>query len=269
MNPKEIYHVSGLGSFEFCAWAWYLDIIEGRQGKGNFFTCRGHGVHIARKRNLRQKIQSGEDLPLSEMQDAARDLVNKQIQSDRINLHCEQLDGLSKQTAAGLIIDTAIKMVEVDRAQLQKYIQPIEVEKESIITLEHWPFDIGLTRDCIDNQRHIRDCKTSRKKWTQTMADDAYQPSIYELGYRAEFNQPSAGFIFDCLVCTPKRHTISAYPLTTKRSEADMLAILERFFAMYKSIKAGIFVPAHQSSWKCSRQWCEFYDDCKFIGKQK
>lgn len=266
MGARRTYHQSGLGRFEFCNWAWYLEEIEGKKGIGNFYSCRGNGTHKARKLNLRQKVVSGIDMPLDEMLDAARDEVNRQVKKGYVDLHTVELEGLNKNAAAGRIIDTTLKLVKVDRQQLQSAIQPVEVEIERTIKLKNWPFDLGMTIDSVDADRFITDCKTSRNKWTQEKADSEYQPSIYILGERVHRDNP-AGFRYHCLSITAKRHIIYAQCLITQRTDAQIISVLERIAAMDKAIKAGIFTPAHQSSWKCSAQWCPWFRMCKFVQK--
>lgn len=268
MGTRRTYHQSGLGNFEFCGWAWYLEEVEGKRGLGSFYSCRGSGTHAARKLNLRQKVVTGKDMPIEPMLDAARDEVNRQVKNDYVDLRSAELDGLNKNAAAGHIIDTTLKIIKVDRQQLQSTIQPVEVEIERTIKLKSWPFDLAMTIDSIDRDRFITDCKTSGKKWTQEKADSEYQPSIYILGCRAHQGFNPAGFRYHCLSCTPKKHIIYAKCLITQRTDRQIISVLERFVAMDEAIKAGVFAPAHQSSWKCSAQWCKFYrKDCKFVRK--
>ncbi len=264
-TEKPVYHVSRLGSFEFCGYAYLLGEIMGRSGLGSFWSCRGSGTHAARKANLRQKVKTGVDLPLESMLDAARDEVNRQVRADVIDLTTGPLAGKSKQSAAGIIIDTTLKIVEVDRRQLQRFLRPLIVEVPMKIKLADWPFDIGLTFDTVDDKERIVDCKTSRTKWKQEKSDAEYQPSVYTLGFRAHYGHDPKGFVHHCLICT-KSGRIYAYPLTTSRNDRAIIAVLNRFSAMHDAITQGVFAPAHQSSWKCSTEWCKFFHECKYTG---
>lgn len=265
MNDKPTYHQYALGNFDYCGHAYYLDTIEGKKGLGNFFTCRGSGAHVARKVNLRQKVVTQEDLSLDVLQDAARDEVNRHFEEDRIDLKCDELAGKSKKSAAGLIIDTTLKIVEADRRLLQCRVKPFEVEVERKIVLASWPFDIQMRMDSVDYDNFITDMKTSIRRWSQQQADDQYQPSVYKLGYRVTFDRPFAGFRFHCVTCTKKLHKVSAYEIVTDRTNEQILAVLERFNLMHESIQKGNFAPAHLGSWKCSDKYCKFYRQCKYV----
>lgn len=262
---KQIHHQSELGEFEFCGWAYYLHRIEKLRGLANLFLCRGKGVHIARKLNLRQKIESFVDLPIDLLLDAARDEINRHFDNDLIDLHSEQYEGLNKAAAAGRTIDSTLKLVRIDHSRLQPTIQPVQVEQAGEIELPKWPFNIGLRMDALTDKRKIVDCKTSIKRWTQERADKEYQPSVYELGHRGLFAKKSAGFLYHILTITAKRQLVAAYEIKTYRTDAQIIAVLERFMVMHECIRAGTFPPAHQSAWKCSPKWCEFYRHCKFV----
>ena len=263
---KPIYHQSALSQFEFCSYAYYLQHIDGKRGLGNMFLVRGNGVHAARKVNLRQKVNTYRDIALPLLLDVARDEVNRQVAEGLVDLHCEELEGLGPQAAAGRIIDSTAKLVEVDHRQLQSTIQPQEVEVKKAVVLAQWPFDLAMTLDSIDVDCWITDLKTSRVKWTQEKADAEYQPSVYWLGYRAHYRHDPFGFRHHCLTVT-RGGRISAYPILTSRTDIQILAVLERFAAMHQAIGAGVFPPAHQSTWKCSPKWCQFYRFCKYVQK--
>ncbi len=181
-------------------------------------------------------------------------------------MQCEHIFGKSKSAAAGFTIDRALRIVRVDLRQLQSTIQPIEVEVEKKVALPNWDFDLGMTMDSNDDDGVITDCKTAKMRWSQAKADEAYQPAVYALGYKAHRGVYPNGFRYHCLTYTPK-WKISAYKLDTVITDVRIISILNRFQAMHKAIQAGVFNPAHSSSWKCAPDWCEYYNQCKFVRK--
>ncbi len=266
MSERTYYHQSALTSYEFCGYAYSLEQIEKKRGLGSYYSCRGSGVHAARKLNLRQKVKTRKDLDLIILQDVCRDEINEQIQGDKIDMKTEPLKGKSKSAASGLIIDTAVRLVDIDRRHLQSAMQPKEVEVHKDILLKSWPFNLGMTLDSIDEDGYITDCKTSKIKWSQEKADSQYQPAVYTLGHRAHYGRDPKAFRYHCLICT-NAGTLSAYPLITQVSDARILAVLNRFLAMHKAIEAGIFAPAHSGQWNCSPKWCSQYRSCKYAKK--
>ena len=250
MKPQR--HQSDLSKFEFCPYAFYQEEFDGKRGLGSFFSCRGNGCHAARKCNLRQKIKTREDLPLSEMQDAARDEIIRLINEERVDLKGPELLGKNKKSAAGHIIDSTVKLVRADRDRLQRLIQPVQVEVTQTIILHDWPFNLGMTMDSVDEDGYIDDLKTSKQVWTLQKAEEAYQPKVYKRGYRAHHRRDPKGFKYQWLAISPKRHSIRAGEIIVDPSDKEIIAVLNRFEAMDKCIRAGAFPPTHQTNWKCS-----------------
>jgi len=262
-NGKPFYHNWTLGSFELCAYCLYLRKIEKRAGLGNLYSCRGVGSHFAREINLRQKIETRKDLDLNVLQDAARDKVSELVEADKVDLKSEELIGMSKKAAAAKIIDSTVKLVKVDRQFLLPQIQPLEVEVRTRIDLPQWPFGLDSRLDCI-TPGIIRDFKTSIRRWTQEKADSEYQPSIYTLQYRARNGKDPDDFIYDCLQYL--KSGPRAYSVSTKRTETQIIAVLNRIEIMHKQIQAGLFPPQHKDHWKCSARWCRYWRaDCKYV----
>jgi len=266
MNEKPVYHQSDLSKFEFCPYGFCLERIEKRRGLSSFFAMRGTGAHVARKVNLRQKIATRKDLSVDVLKDAARDEIKKQVDEGRVDLKSDGTAFMSKAAVLSKLIDTTVKLVEIDRLRLQPRLMPLEVEVKKRVILERWPFDLEMTLDSIDEDAHITDLKTSRCKWSQEKADDEYQPSVYWLGYRAHRGCYPKAFRHHCLTITKTGRTY-AYQLETIRGPGQIVAVLERIKAMDRSIQAGVFPPTHQSNWKCSPEWCFVYRDCKYVAK--
>lgn len=265
-NKKPVYRASSLTEYELCGYAWYLNHKEGRRGLGSFYSARGTGHHAARELNLRQKIKTFRDLPLAPMLDAARDKINEIVADDGLNFQTEHLRGLGKKAAAGKIIDATVRMVAIDRENLQSRIQPWEVEVTIRIELPTWPFDLTMRCDSIDADNYITDSKTARMKWTQQRADSEYQPKIYKLGYMAHCKgRRFAGFRYHIITATPKRQRLTAYQLVVNPSIKQIRAVLDRIEMMHKSIEAGVFKPCHRGNWKCSAEYCSFYRECKYV----
>ena len=73
-----IDHISPsmLGLFSRCQEAFRRRYIEGVKLPPGIAACIGTGMHKGAEANHRQKIESGVDMPLGDIQDAARDGYN-------------------------------------------------------------------------------------------------------------------------------------------------------------------------------------------------
>lgn len=273
---RPVYHQSNLSEFEFCGWGWYLRHVEKARKRGTYWLCRGTGVHKARELNLRQKVESGEDLDVDTMLDAARDAININFKEEDVDTSFGDLKGFSPKIVKGRLVDSTCRMVKLDRQNNQRDMQPLEVEQKIEIHLPNWPFDLAMKLDSIDlgSERreatlspggvYISDLKTARQSWTLQKANDQYQPKVYTLGLRAHMPGRQSAFRYHVVVCTPKRMDVKAYSLVVSPTESQIEAVLNRFDAMHNSIQAGLFLPANKTFWKCSPEWCEFYRSCKY-----
>jgi hypothetical protein len=72
--------------------------------------------------------------------------------------------------------------------------------------------------------------------------------------------------IFDCLV----DNKIPKYaPFESTRTEEDFDVLLRRITAACIAIDAGAFIPAKETDWCCSPDWCSFHGSCKYVKRSK
>lgn len=262
MADKPTYRYSRLSQFELCGYASYLQWVESVRGMGNFFTVRGNGLHAARDTNLRQKIETGEDLLEAELCDSARDEINRQFNDEAIDGKHRMIEGLSKKAAAGYVIDQTLPMVKADRRKFQPQIKPILVEKKISVELESLPFDLSGTVDTVTRDLEIIDAKTAIKRWSQRRADDSYQPPLYTFYVETLLGKKLRGFKFQVL--SDGKRGIQIEEIPTVVTAQRLQAVLQRMLAMHAVIEAGAFAPCHKGHWYCSEDWCPFYRNCKY-----
>ena len=77
------YSYSQMAMYERCGIQYRKRYVENRIAPPGVSMIRGRGAHKGREANLTQKKDSGEDLPLSDVLDAARDEVNLGFQGDQ------------------------------------------------------------------------------------------------------------------------------------------------------------------------------------------
>jgi len=259
---KPVYHQSHLKKFELCAYGYYLDVIEKRRGLGNFWTARGNGVDAARNLDLQQKITTGQDLPVDELCDAARDDVRRRVMEDELDAKDPQLEGLGKQAAAARIIDTTVPLVRLDRRQFLPAIQPAHVQQFFELNLPDYPFDVAGTLDTLTADAVLIDLKTTRARWNEQKVAAGYQPALYTLGVRTALGVEPRWFEYQILIATK---TLRTQRIVVAVTEAMIVSVIRRFEVMHQAITAGVFPPADRGSWKCSPTWCRHYRHCKYV----
>lgn len=221
-------------------------------------ASRGTALHRANEVNLRQKVKSKKDLPVSDLQDATRDayiknlrngvFLPKELQSEKRAL---LNDGLNQ----------SLRLTGLYREAVAPDIIPIEVERSFRI-------DIGLDlpiagRIDLEQDSLVDDLKTTTKSWGPNRIFQEIQPVFYSLAHEYTFGQVPE-FRYHILVALKKseKHQLQTRTCTKK----DYNAMMSRIRMFLKMLKSGVFLPAEVGSWVCSEKWCGYYTTCEYVG---
>lgn len=219
---------------------------------------RGTAVHKAAAVNHLQKIASKTDLPLGDLQDAARDEYVRVVKEEGIFIPREQVPSTKKLLGEGL--DAAVSLTELYHRDLAPLIQPIIAE-------ERQSADVGLgvelqgTIDVVTWDKGLLDIKTADKSKNQNEAHNSLQLTFYSGLYLARFGDWPEKISLEILINTkePKLQT-----LETTRGEDDWKNLISRIQAMLAQIETGLFPPCDPTAWICSPKWCGYYYSCKY-----
>lgn len=228
---------------------------------------RGTGLHYANKVNLRQKIQTGLDLPISDIKDAARDGYVKAFEGG-VYIPKDQLPEKEKLLNEGL--DDSIRCAEVYLEKVAPEIKPKAVE-------EPFTIEVGLALPLsgtidIEQEAKVDDLKTSSKKWAEGQIQKELQPIMYSFAHekmtgirplfkyhiliarRGKYGPTSAGYDSQEITCTDRHYSA-------------LIANLNVFIEM---LQKGVFTPANPTSWWCgSADWCGYFPTCPYMGNGK
>jgi hypothetical protein len=249
-------HQSMIGMALKCGERFRRRYIEGERAPAGVEAARGQGLHAASKVNLRQKVLTGVDLPLSDMMDAARDGYVKQISE---GVYMAPDDVPFKNTILNQGLNEAIRLTGIYAERVAPRIKPKRVE-------EPFKLDIGLPiplGGIIDYEEadSLGDLKSAGKPWPEGRIKTEIQAKLYsyvfekKTGIRPRFDyhiHSVKGMALQTLSVTP---TIDDY--------RAMLMTVKRFWLM---VQAGIFLPAEPGAWWCSERFCPFYSSCAFVG---
>ena len=264
MTKPEL-HQSDLNLYEMCPESFRLIKLENRVYVSNPALARGTAIHAGREANLGQKIETQENVPLSDVTDATRDSVVKTFDENEIVLVGSDWADQSKDAACQGLIDSSTRMMTVDYSG-QIEIQPTAVEITIKLELPDYPYDLGMRLDLIENG-NVHDLKTSKRKPTDNAVEISHQMQLYGMGYAALYGEPARNLVLDYLVDT-KSKGITAYRIAAKPDYARESALLKRIGQLHKAIEAGVFVPVSPTHWKCSPRFCQFYGTCQYtIGR--
>ena len=222
---------------------------------------RGTAVHKAAAVNHLQKIVSMTDLPLGDLQDAARDEYVRVVK-EGIFIPKEEAPAAKKLIGAGL--DSAVSLTEVYHRDLAPQIQPIMAEERQIIDVG-LPVELQGTIDVVTDSRWLPDMKTAAKSKSINEAHNSLQLTFYSGLYYSKFGHWPEKLSLEILVATkdPKLQS-----LETTRGMDDWQQLLARIQLMLAQIETGLFPPCDPGSWICSPQWCGYFSSCKFSNRR-
>jgi hypothetical protein len=256
-----ITHLSAsqLGMFQRCGEQWRRRYLEGEVIPPGIAARIGTGVHKAAEKNFRYKMESGEDMRLDEVQDAAATAYDKAL-AQGVFISPDEAPGAKLAMAEGK--DTAVSLATLFRRELAPAIQPRLVEHKVTLDLPGLELPVVTVLDCYTEDKALRDMKTSGKKWSEDKAHTSPQPTLYRESVKEATGEYPEKLLFDVLVSTK---TPALQTITTSRTEDDLAILVRQFGIMTASIQAGIFQPAERDSWMCSMKWCGYFFTCPHI----
>lgn len=223
-------------------------------------AARGTSLHYANEVNLRQKVKTKKDLPLSDLKDAARDkfirtlekgvFLPKNQQGEKTNLLNEGLN-------------QSIQLTSLYRREVAPEINPIEVERSFLI-------DIGLDLPIagrIDHEQtaKVDDLKTTTRSWSPARIYKEIQPVFYSIAHQYEFGERPL-FRYHIMVALKRqpKHQLQSRTCT----DNDYHALVSRIESFLKMLQAGIFLPAEIGAWVCDPKWCGYFTTCRYVGNE-
>jgi hypothetical protein len=108
----------------------------------------------------------------------------------------------------------------------------------------------------------IRVTKTSKKSPTDTAAHESSQLTAYSLASKVLDNQLPSAVKLDYLV--DLQRGVKPMTLSSTRTLDDIDNYLSRLANAVATIRSGMFVPAPDVAWYCSKKMCGFWDTCPY-----
>jgi hypothetical protein len=252
-----------LGMFLRCAHQFERRYLRGEIIPPGIAARRGSATHKAAQINHEQKLHTRADLPVDDLQDAAREHYVHLIKDEGVFIPKDQISEKDKLLAAGL--HAAVRLTKLYRESLAPTIQPMLVE-------EKLTMDLGLalplkgTIDVLTADQWLPDFKTADKSKGPKDADHSLQLTFYAGLVANRTGEWPAKISLEILV-NHKEPKLQSLPTT--RGPEDWNTLLLRIQLMLAQIQAGLFPPCDRSVWICSPQWCGYFWTCKYALKRR
>jgi len=260
-------HQSSLNMALRCGEQFRRRFIEGEIIPPSIAAARGTGVHGANEVNLKHKIQKGDDLPVNDLKDAARDKYVKTISS---GIYLAKANRPAKDRLLNEGLNDTLRCTKLYREEVAPGINPVAIE-------EPFELDVGLElplAGVMDYQEkpEVGDLKTTRMKWQEGRIKKEIQPALYSFVHeKTRHIRPE--FKYSILIArrgkngNPTSEELQTQVMTpTEQDYEALFAKLEMFINM---LKAGVFIPANPTSWWCDPKWCGYWETCPYVGNPK
>ncbi|MBQ4133043.1 MAG: PD-(D/E)XK nuclease family protein [Desulfovibrionaceae bacterium] len=257
-----IDHISPsmLGLFCRCQEAFYRRYINDEKMPPGISACIGTAMHKGAEVNHLQKIESGSDLPLSDIQDAARDGYENAI-ADGVFIPAGEESGAAKNLAAGA--DTAVALAAAYAKSIAPHIPPVAVEEKLQAEVPGLPVPLLGIIDVLCSDNSCPDLKSSVRKWPAGKVESSLQPQIYH-HLLAENRGINASMSFEVIT-----HKGEHQSIPVKVQAEDILPVITRAQGLLQAVKSGVFLPAEPGHWMCGPKWCGYFWSCPHIPQHK
>ena len=244
---EQILSGSSVNTFLRCAKQWEFAYVYEIKRPPSLRQALGVAAHSAVELNYAQKVQTHQDLDLTDVLDVFS------TSFDAGTLDSPSDEDETKDQAK----DSGIKTVTAYHRLVAPPIQPVWVEQEVQFRVNGIPY--GGTLDLVDDQRRLRDLKNVKRKPGKDNHDYLLAMTGYALGYRHLTNEIESDVVLDYMVRTKEPYywpVASEGPISTKAVRA-FASIVGQVSA---AIKAGVFLPTGLQSHACS--WCGYTEIC-------
>jgi CRISPR/Cas system-associated exonuclease Cas4 (RecB family) len=103
------------------------------------------------------------------------------------------------------------------------------------------------------------DIKTAARSWEEGKADQELQPTFY----LAAMNQAGENVDRFRYYIFTKAKAPKVQVIETRRTVNDMFWLIQALSETCAAIEAGAFPPTGVGSWKCTPEYCEYWEFCK------
>ena len=241
-----------------CARQWSYRYIDGIVAPPSISLIVGSAYHDALATNFMQKIQTEEDLPVSDVLDAFSTSWDRQL-TKRVTIddgEQQEFETLSSEEEGeedlGDAKDEGIKLVRTYHYDMAPAVQPASVERSCEVEVGDLKMVGRLDLETTTGK--VIDHKTSKRSKTQDEMDLEFQPFAYGL-----LGKGAVDFDFHVAVKTKKPKIQVVH---TPNNAREVIWFMRLAQQVWKAMHTGVYPPNH-TGWWCNEKYCGYYSMCK------
>lgn len=246
--PKPHISVTQINTYIRCPLQYKFRYLDGLILPPRAALTKGKSVHKGVEHNYTQKIESHEDVKLSEVQE----VVAAEFETLATETEFE------KDEEPGKIKDDTVSLATLYHKEVAPTVQPIMVEKKVEVKFENASYNLLGYIDVIDDKDYIRDTKTTGRTPPESDVHKSLQLTAYSMSYRTLYGKEEAGVKLDYLVQTKIPKTVQ---FESKRTERDIERFLKTMGMVAHAIQNNIFFP-NENNFLCSAEKCGYWSMC-------
>lgn len=252
--------VTQLNMLSFCGEQYRRRYILGEKRPPGVSALVGRATDKSVNDNMTSKIETGELLPLENIQDIARDALNNAWAEQGVLLTEDEVrEGLKK--VKGGAVDKSVRLSKLHYTDLAPALQPTHVQRSWELPINGYPVTLVGYIDLQEGLKSIRDTKTAAKAPPANIADLSDQLTMYALAVMQYDGKIPDWIYLDYLIDTKVPKTVS---VPTQRKPEDFNSIFARIEMAIKIIETGLFMPARQDHYLCDPRFCGFASTCRY-----
>ncbi len=264
-DKKPYLSVTQLEMFGKCGEQYRRRYMEQQRLPPGVAMTRGKAVHTAAEQNMRQKIQSHENMRASDVVAMADAAFTASIETGGIMLNSDE-ESRGVKVVTGEARDQVARLARLHAfAQAPDY-QPVAVERTIRVELPQSKRDLLCVIDLVDTRNRVIDFKTMSKTPNRADAETSIQLTAYHVAWNAYTGAPPSELRLDATIdgANQQRREV----IVTARTPDHVESLGARFAAVGQAIDVGAFPPAAVGQWFCSKKWCGYYGSCAFVRGQ-
>jgi RecB family exonuclease len=231
-----------------CPRQYELRYIQGLRLPASGAMVQSRAWHEALEHNYGQKITSGVDLALSEMEEYFVYRLEDALADEDVVLK-------DRETPESLR-DQGLSIVAAHHKTIAPKVKPYLVEEKFTISLgDDFPYVLTGVWDVVEEDGTIADNKAYGKAPTQAEVDGNLQFTAYSLGYRVIKQRIEPKLRMDAVI---KDSPPRAMQFTTRRTNEDCRRLLGLIEDMARAIASGDLL-ANPAGWWCSPRFCGYW----------
>lgn len=253
--PIEHLSYSSISSYMTCGKAWKYRYIDKVQAPTSPTLIIGSTVHDTVEEIVRTQTL-GIDRP-----DSA-DFATERL-SERLSASGLAVDGPEAENAKNDVLrffTSPYILSEVYNITAKVDEAGPMIERKVTLQVPEVEIPIIGYIDIILSNGTPADFKTAAKSWTLEKAQQELQPVFY-LGAMQQMGIPVNWDFWHIVLVKTKQPKFQILQHHHNQTEVDRL--MDQIRMVWKSMTAGVFMPAAPGSWKCSPRWCEYWDVCQ------